>query len=122
VSHFATAAYGAAAVGAVLAGLFVAVAAADRALEDPHGMAYRETALLATGTLAAATLFSLLGLDWLAARLESVPLAVAVTLVGVPLAALVAGAVLTPPVHWYLRWARTPAVLRETDHDGRQKR
>lgn len=114
MSHFVVAAYTAAAVGATLAALLVGVALANRRLEDPHDMAYRDTALLAGGSLVAGVLFALLGVGWLGAVLGVPwPVAVALTLGGVLGVAGAASLVLSRVAYRYLRWSRTPAVLRE---------
>jgi hypothetical protein len=119
VSHVGTAALGAAGAGALFAALVGAVALANRRLADPHDLDTRGAAVVAGGGLLSGALFALLGAERVAAWLGLSPrLAVVVAVTGTALLAGVGAVLLRPLTYRYLRWARTPSILREEYEEG----
>ncbi len=119
VSHVGTAALVAAATGALFASLVGAVALANRRLADPHDLDRRGVAVVAAGGLLSGVLFAPLGAERVAAWLSlSAPIAVVVCIAGTVALALLGTLLLFPLVSRYLRWARTPSVLREEREEG----
>jgi hypothetical protein len=119
VSHVGTAALVAAATGALFASLVGAVALANRRLADPYDLDGRGVAVVAAGGLLSGALFAPLGAERVAAWLSlPVPVALALTVAGTVALALVGTVAFRPLVSRYLRWARTPSVLREERDEG----
>ena len=112
--HEAVAAYGAAAIGGLLAGLIGAVWLVNRRLEDDFEFRHRDAAVFAAAALLTGGLFAVLGAESLAASLSaSAGRLIGASLLGVLLWTLALSVTLTKPVHWYIEWARPPAVLRK---------
>lgn len=119
VSHVGTAALVAAATGALFASLVGAVALANRRLPDPHDLDGRGVAVVAAGGLLSGLLFAPLGAERVAAWLSlSVPVAIALSVAGTVALALLGTLLLHPLAYRYLRWARTPSLLREERDEG----
>ncbi|MFC7227139.1 hypothetical protein N0B31_06965 [Salinirubellus salinus] len=119
MSHVGTAALGAAGAGALFAALVGAVALANRRLADPSDLDTRGAVVVAGGGLLSGALFALLGAERVGAWL-GLPqlLAVVVAVAGTALLAGVGTVLLWPLAYRYLRWARTPSVLREEREEG----
>jgi hypothetical protein len=91
----------------------------NRRLVDPHDVDERGAAVVVYGGLLSGALFALLGAGTLAAWLSlSTVAAVLVSLLGTVALGLLGTLLFRPLVTRYLRWARTPAVLREERDDG----
>jgi hypothetical protein len=119
VSQFGVAALTAAVTGALFAALVAAVTLVNRRLVDPHDVDERGAAVVVYGGLLSGALFALLGAGTLAAWLSlSTVAAVLVSLLGTVALGLLGTLLFRPLVTRYLRWARTPAVLREERDDG----
>lgn len=119
MSHFGIAALAAAATGALFASLVGAVALANRRLADPYDADVRGLVVVAAGGGLSGALFALLGADTVGAWLSlSLPLAVLLSLVGVLALTLLGTLLLQPLAYRYLRWARTPSLLREELEEG----
>lgn len=119
MNYVGTAALVAASTGALFAGLVGAVALANLRLDDPHSLDGRGAAVVAGGGLLSGLLFAPLGAELVGTR-ASLPFlpALALVLGATLLLAVVGGALLQPLAYRYLRWARTPAVLREERDEG----
>lgn len=119
MSQFGVAALTAAVTGALFAALVAAVTLVNRRLVDPHDVDERGAAVVVYGGLLSGALFALLGAGTLAAWLSlSTVAAVLVSLLGTVALGLLGTLLFRPLVTRYLRWARTPAVLREERDDG----
>lgn len=119
MSQFGVAALTAAGTRALFAALVAAVTLANRQLADLHDVDERGAAVVAGGGLLSGALFALLGGGTLAAWLSlSTVAAVLVSLLGTLTLGLIGTLLFRPLVTRYLRWARTPAVLREEREDG----
>jgi hypothetical protein len=119
VSHFGTAALGAAVVGAGFTATVLAVSVANRRLSDPHELDFTGIIAVAGGGLVSGGLFAVMGAEQVGAWL-SVSWVQALLLSFVALLSIVAvGTMLFQPmIYRYLRWARTPSVLREERQEG----
>lgn len=112
--HEAVAAYGAAAIGGLVAGLIGAVWLVNRRLEDGFEFRHRDAAAFAATALFTGVLFAVLGAEALAAtRAESPGRLIGASLLGTLLWTLALSVTLMKPVRWYIEWARPPAVLRQ---------
>lgn len=114
MTHFPTAALSAAAVGALLAAAVLAAMLANRRLAAPFPLRERDALAVAGTGLALGLLFAAMGARGVATVLGWPPWhALGLTLVGTWSLTTTGAILLTPVVGWYLRWSRTPAVLRE---------
>jgi hypothetical protein len=119
VSQFGVAALTAAGTGTLFAALVAALTLANRRLADPHDVDEHEAAVVAGGGLLSGVLFALLGARTLGAWLSlSTVAAVLVSLLGTVALGLVGTLLFRLLAIRYLRWARTPAVLREEREEG----
>lgn len=119
MTHFLTASYAAAGVGIVVAAAVLAFVRANRRLEDPYELDRLGAFVVAGAAALAAGLFAALGSGALSARVGVPPLlSLLASLVAVPLAVGLATLALQPLVYRYVRWARTPSVLREEAEEG----
>jgi hypothetical protein len=119
VSHFGTAALVAAVVGAGFTATVLAVSVANRRLSDPHDLDVAGVMVVAGGGLLSGGLFAVMGAKQLGAWL-SVSWVQALLLSFITMLSIVAvGTMLFQPmIYRYLKWARTPSILRDERQEG----